>query len=230
MATVISDFKRGLIDESVVPVVTEMMRIFPDGLVIASGLYALFTMSFPFSIFFVSMIEATAFFHVIRNVTSFLGIVPTAASIASQQHICRTGFTQPTTSLLSLSMFNTSSIKSSFPSSQIYMLSVASAYIFSTLNRQSKELAALGPSYSSRYYISVILLSILLFIFVSFRIAYGCETFATSILSVPIGLFIGALLVTQNANLLGADSVNLVGIPLLQSRTASGKKIYVCPK
>ena len=230
MASVITDTKAKLIDDTLVPIVTEMMRIFPDGLVITSGLYALFTLSFPFGIFFGSMVEATAIFHGIRHATSYLGVAPVSASSKTYTHICRTGFTQPTTSLLSMSLFGSEAVQNPFPSPQIYILAAASAYIFTSINRQSKELSALGPSYSSRYYISLIFLTVLLFLFVSFRIAYNCESFGITMMSVPIGLFIGVLLVQQNANLFGAESVNLIGIPLLQSRTASGKKIYVCPK
>jgi hypothetical protein len=221
--------KDKFIDNTIVPVITEMMRIFPDGLVITSGLYALLTISFPFSIFFGSMLEATAIFHAIRYSTSYLGVSPMSATGSSVTHICRTGFTKPTTSLLSMSMFSSEGLTNPFPSSQIYMLSVASAYIFSTLNTQAKELSALGPSYSARYYISTIFLTVVLFLFVCFRIAYGCESFAVAIMSVPIGLLLGILLVQQNLRLFGAESINLIGIPLLKSRTANGKKIYVCP-
>jgi hypothetical protein len=230
MASIITDTKTKLIDETIVPIVTEMMRIFPDGLVITSGLYALFTLSFPFGVFFGSMVEATAIFHVIRHLTSYLGISPISASTKAYTHICRTGFTQPTTSLLSMSIFGSEAIQNPFPSPQIYILSTAAAYIFSSLSAQTKELAALGPAYSSRYYFSLVFLTSILFLFVCFRIAYRCESFAVTIMSVPLGLFIGMLLVQQNTNLFGAESVNLIGIPLLQSRTASGKKIYVCPK
>ena len=131
---------------------------------------------------------------------------------------------------LSLSMFASESIPNPVPSAPIDILSVASAYIFSSLNTQSKELAALGPAYSSRYYVSAIFLTMLIFLFVSFRIAFGCESLGTIIISVPIGLILGMLLVQQNTRLFGPESVNLVGIPLLQGRTATGKKIYVCPK
>jgi hypothetical protein len=195
-------------------------------------LYALFTLSFPFGIFFGSMVEATAIFHGIRYATSYLGVSPISASSKAYTHICRTGFTQPTTSLLSMSIFGSESeaIQNPFPSPQIYILAAASAYIFTSINKQSKELSALGPSYSSRYYISLIFLTVLLFLFVCFRIAYRCESFAITMMSVPIGLFVGMLLVQQNANLFGAESTNLLGIPLLQSRTASGRQIYVCPK
>lgn len=237
MATASKDIATSLkdsVNNYLGPVVTEMMRIFPDGLVIMSGIYAFITLSLAFSIMFISMLEATVLFHAIRYVTSYLGISPITASSKSYTNICRTGFTDMTMTPTFASVFEfgtwTNGIPNPFPSAPIYMLSVASAYVFSTLNAQSKELAALGPAYSSRFYMSMIFLTVLLFLFVCFRITYSCDSFAVAAMSVPLGLFIGAMLVQQNIRLFGLESVNLVGIPLLSSRTASGKSIYVCPK
>jgi hypothetical protein len=223
------------LETTVLPVIQEMARIFPDGVVITSGIYALLTLSFPFAVMFGSLIEATMIFHLLRSGSSYLNFFPTALTKASYKHICRTGFSDPlNSSLSSLSMFtsmlDSSSLLHQFPSSSIYMLSVASAYLFSTLNVQSKDLEALGPQFASKYYSSLIFLSALLFLFVSFRIAYSCETMATVILSIPIGLFVGMLLVMQNEKLFGKSSLNLIGIPQLSSVTKEGQKIYVCPK
>lgn len=216
------------------PIVKEMMRIFPDGIVIMTGIYAFITLSYPFTIMFGSMVEATVIFHALRYVISYLGIIPVSASSKSFTNICRTGFTDmslnPT--LTAISQFGTwdRTIPPPFPSPPIYMLSVASAYLFSTLNAQSKELAALGPAYASRFYMSMIFLTLLIFIFVCFRITFSCDSFAVAAMSVPVGLFIGIMLVQQNSRLFGPESINLVGIPLLRNRTASGQPIYVCPK
>lgn len=209
----------------------EMMRLFPDGLVIASGFYALITMSSASGVFFGSMIEATLLFNLIQwfaNYTQMLGSI--TAGSAAFSSTCRSGLTSPIPTLGMLSMFGIDLIKYPFPSAPIYMLSVASAYIFTSLNMQSKELAALGPAYSSRYYVSLILLLTLLGIFAAFRATFECDSFGVIMLTIPVGLFIGALLVIQNSRLFGPKSVNMLGIPLLVSRTATGKKLYVCPK
>jgi hypothetical protein len=100
--------------------------------------------------------------------------------------------------------------------------------MFGSLNHLSAELQALGPSYSSRYYISAILLMLLIFIFSAFRILYGCESIGGILLTIPLGLILGFVLIQQNSRLFGEQSVNLVGIPLLRNRTASGKNLYVC--
>jgi hypothetical protein len=52
----------------------------------------------------------------------------------------------------------------------------------------------------------------------------------TVIASLALGLFVGALILYQNAMLLGRDSTNLTGIPLLRERTRDKKPLYVCPQ
>jgi hypothetical protein len=216
------------------PAIMEMMRIFPDGLIITSGFYALLTQSVPFAIFSVSMIEAAGFYHFIRWVSSYLNIAPISARKGEYNKICRTGFTDSTSSTLtSLSMFSSifsnSDILQQFPSSPIYMVSAASAYVFSTLNSQSRDLSALGPMYSVKYYISIVSLFTLIAAFMCFRIFNNCETVANVMLSVPIGLLVGVLLVQQNIRIFGKSGINLLGIPQMSSVTANGQTLYVCP-
>ena len=213
----------------------EMMRIFPDGLVITSGIYALLTQSVPFGIFCMSMLEATALYHIIRWVSSYMNIIPVTPRASGKHNaICRTGFTVPTSpTLLSLSLFS-SSIESTdilqhFPSSPVYMISAASSYVFSTLHAQGNDLAALGPSFSVKYYISMVFLFVLIGAFMCFRIFNNCETPLTVMLSVPIGLLVGVLLVQQNLRFFNKSGINLLGIPQMSSVTANGQKIYVCP-
>jgi hypothetical protein len=213
----------------------EMMRIFPDGLVVTSGIYALVTLSVPFGIFCMSMIEATALYHIIRWLSAYINIIPVTARASGKYNaVCRTGFTDPTSpTLLSLSLFS-SSIESTdilqrFPSSPIYMISAASAYVFSTLHAQGNDLAALGPSFSIKYYISMVFLFVLIGAFMCFRIFNNCETPLTVMLSVPLGILVGVLLVQQNLRLFNKSGINLLGIPQMSSVTANGQKIYVCP-
>ena len=223
-ATVPSGFGISFIDKTVVPVTLEVMRTFPDAMVIASGIFALLTLSMPLGVFFGSMVEATLIFRVIRSASSYLNVMRGVRSDFTDK--CRTGFS--TSTLNTLSLFGSEGIHASFPSAPIFMLSTAAAYMFGSLNRLSKELQALGPAYSSRYYISAIFLLLLLFIFIAFRILYGCDTFGVLMVTMPIGLILGTLLIQQNARLFGDESINIVGIPLLRNRAANGKPLYIC--
>jgi len=218
-------------DNTIIPVIMEMLRIFPDSIVIASGLYALITLSYPYGVFFGSMLEATLLFRGINWFSKYTGAVGTNFSNSDMySERCRTGFANPGSTVIGLSMFSDSSVVYPFPSAPIYMLTTAAAYVFTTLNHQSKELEALGPAYASRYYVSATLLIILIGIFMGFRYISGCDPFGIMMTTIPIGLAVGFLLVRQNIRLLGPTSINLLGIPLLRNRTADGKKLYVFPK
>jgi hypothetical protein len=226
-----NDIHKALFTDTIIPVVMESVRLFPDALVIASGVYALLIQSAPFGVFFGSMLEASIIYKIIKAFATYVNITGTfPPTYSSHTPACRTGFTNPTATMEMMTLFGKDPIGINFPSPPIYMLSVASAYIFTTLNQQAKELQALGPAYSSRYYSSVIFLLMIIFLFIVFRLTYQCDGFGVLILSMVIGLIIGSLLVIQNTRLFGPQSVNLIGIPLLRNRTADGKKLYVCPK
>ena len=55
-----------------------------------------------------------------------------------------------------------------------------------------------------------------------------CDSVGVVVMSVAVGLLLGTLLMNQNLAILGPDSINLTGIPLLKSKTANGEHIYVC--
>lgn len=234
MASIVSGLQtlqENTVNKSIVPVALETMRLFPDALVVVSGIFAILMQSVPYGVFCGSLVEATIIYRLIKFAASYANVTgiiqPTAESFTSQ---CRSGFVYPSASMLSMSMFGEESLGQSFPSIPIYMLATASAYVFSSLNQQTKELEALGPAYSSRYYMSAILLLMLLAFFIMFRVAFNCESVGVQLISALIGIVIGYLLVQQNLRLFGPQSINLIGIPLLRNRTAGGKKLYVCPK
>ena len=211
-------------------VATEIMRIFPDSLVIASGIYAAMIQSFPYAVLFGSLLEATIVFRLLNYMATYLNITGPIPPSGQHRAICRSGFTGISPTVESLLSVNNGPIGIGFPSAPLFMLSTASSYIFTSLNYQTNELAALGPAYSSRYYISAIFLLLIITVFFIFRLAFDCDGFGVLIVSTAAGLFLGYMLVQQNVKLFGEQSINLIGIPLLENRTATGKKIYVCPK
>lgn len=210
-------------------VVIECMRIFPDALVVGSGIYALLTQSMAYGFFFFSLLEASVVYRLIKSFANYVNLTGRMTSSGSRMQMCRSGFHAPSATLETLSMFGQDPLGVPFPSSPLFMLSVASSYVFTTLRKQTKELEALGPAYASRYYASAFLLLILICLFMVFRLSFGCESIAILIISSVLGLIVGYLLVEQNARLFGPQSINLIGIPLLRNRTADGKKLYVCP-
>jgi len=211
-------------------IVTESMRIFPDSLVMGTGIYALLTQSMAYGVFFMSLIETSLIYILIRTFANYVNVSGRfEPTLASHSEKCRSGFTMPSAGLDTLYTFGKSPSGIAFPSAPLFMLSSASAYIFTTLQKQKQELEALGPAYATRYYVSAFFLLMIICVFIAFRFSLGCESIPMLILSSVLGLITGTLLVIQNVRLFGAQSINLIGIPLLSNRTVSGSNLYVCP-
>jgi hypothetical protein len=204
----------------------ELARILPDSLVIMSGVMALLTTSLPFGVLFGSFLESILVFHLLRKGLSYFDISFLKQAPKAYQNTCRTGFMSPT--LSDLSLFGSNQSFNALPSAPIYILSVAIGYIYSAMSNQKKELDALGPMYSSRLYISILGMALFLFLIAAYRMYSECDTFPVILLTIPIGLLIGTVLVYQNLGLFGPDSTNLAAIPLLRNRAANGETLYVC--
>jgi hypothetical protein len=208
-----------------VSLVQEIIRIFPDGLIMGLALFSVITLSFPYGIFFMSMLESLLGFHGLRSLNNYLNLstgLPTKSGLTSK---CMSGFVSK--NFESLSLFGVASM-SAFPSAPIFILSTASAYVLASLFRFRKELEVLGPQFSQKFYIAGIALPLLIVTFSLFRIYFNCDEFTVILMSILAGLLLGLLLVEQNYRLFGLQSVNLVGVPILRERTAAGKKLYIC--
>ncbi len=198
----------------------------PDALVLGSGLFAIITLSFSHAIFFLSMLEGLLAFHGFRALNNYLDIINIVPLKQSFGPSCRTGFT--TLSSASLSLF-ANMIRPTFPSAPMFMMGLASAYLVFSMNILSKELEVLGKEYTDRYYISVAFLSVLTLFVGAYRLYYSCDSPGSVIISTALGAITAGLIVTQNTRLFGESSLNLIGVPLLRQRTASGEKLYICP-
>ena len=210
------------------PVIGEILRIFPDGIIWGIGFFSVFTFSYQFGIFFIALIEALLIYYGIHNLNTYLGIITDASISKSITSLtCKTGFAGVTLQTLSLFGLHKGF---AFPSAPIYIVTVAISYILSTMLVLKNDLESLGVDYSSRLYLSAIGLSSLFGIFTIFRSFNGCDTLFNILVSAIIGLIIGAVLLQQNKLLLGKDGINILGIPLLYGRTASGNELYICNK
>jgi hypothetical protein len=209
-----------------ISIVSELIRLLPDSIVLGSGFFALVTLSYAHGIFFMSLIESIFAYQGIRYLNNYLDILrvyPNDLSISKQ---CRTGFTTQTST--SLSLFTTS-VRPTFPSAPVFLLSVASSYVIMALNTLSKELEFMGNEYVKRYYLARILLAILLLVVVAYRLFYSCDAPGSIAISAILGALVGFLLVQQNTAIFGPSSLNLMGTPLLRMRTATGERMYICP-
>ena len=204
----------------------EMLRIFPDAIVLGVGFFSLITVSFSYAVFFMSLLEALLVFYGLRSANEYLQVINTPSSLKTNSMECKSGFSDIT--MHTLSMFGAGAV-SGFPSAALYLTSVASSYVISSMLSFSAEIQMMGQNTSSKFYTSLVSLMLVLFSIGLYRVLKSCDTGVNVISSAVIGSIIGALLVAQNTKLMGLSSLNLLGVPILKQRTAEGSTLYVCP-
>jgi hypothetical protein len=205
----------------------ELLRVLPDSVIFGSILLALVTQSYSTTIFAGSMVEASVVASGLRGLFSYLDLFHLGPVSATDPGLCVSGYVTPT--LETLTYFGRESIDASMPSFPSFFVATAAAYVVGSMYTQKQELEALGPAYSSRFYIALFASFLLLLIQSVYRLATGCEGVGTLIMSMFFGFICGGLLVYQNNSLFGRDATNLTGIPLLRERTRDKKPLYVCP-
>lgn len=208
------------------PLVSEIFRLMPDGILFGSAFFALMSQSFPMAMFVVSMLEASIVGIALQKLMTYMDLARSLPSLTNDPEKCYPSTFAP--SLESVMTFSRSGISSAFPSFPIFFMSTASAYVVGSVWSQKRELEALGPEYAARFYIAIAVTTLLLFATMTYRLAYACDGVGILIVTLLFGLVLGGLLVYQNNSLLGRDATNFSGIPLLIERTKDGKPLYVC--
>ena len=203
-----------------------VLRMFPEAVFWGTGFIAFVTLSFPFGVFFLSLIEAGVFYHGFNYINENIRLFG-ANSLASGK--CRTGFEDPT--LRSISLFQYE-FRPTFMSLSVFMTSFIGAYLVGVLLYLKNELEILGSSYGEQYttrmYGSVALFTSITFLTMTYRLLTGCDNAINILASLLLGLAIGALVLLQNNGILGIQSLNLLGVPILRKRAEGGADLYVC--
>jgi hypothetical protein len=206
----------------------EVIRLIPDGLFVGTGLFALMSQNYPVSMLFLVIFETLLITVGLQNLfgyISFPDVVPKGDAIGTK---CVSGFQSPT--LQTLSLFFKMGATSAFPSPPIFVFTTGVIYVLSCLQQFIPEMEGLGPGFSARYYMSIILSCIALAIISIYRFMTKCDSFGSLILSILAGFVLGIVLCQQNVTLFGKEAINLMGIPVFQNQTADGKPIYICPQ
>ena len=220
-------------DFYVMPNVEEQIRLLPDSILFGSFFIALFTQSYATAMFGVSMLEAGIIGSLLQALFTYMDILHTAPANPEKPSRCVSGYSTPTLETLFRVCKDSlcgGKIASGVPSYPIYFLTTAITYVVGSLYTQKDELQALGAAYASRFYIALFSSFLLLVITTFYRLANGCDTLGILVMTLLFGGIVGALLVYQNTYLLGRDSTNLTGVPLLRERTRDGKPLYICPQ
>jgi hypothetical protein len=211
------------------PVVRHMFQILPDAAFVFIVLFSILTQNFAFGVLSLTLVESTlAFLLIGSGVNYFAGAGPSPGSVPDA---CQAGFPSSVSSYATLSLFNGfTASRGLFPSQPVALVSTLIGYVLTALYQYAPEFKQLGHNYELRTPLAITLGFLVLTAFVLFRYIAGCENLGVLMGTVVIGILMGTILTFQNVAVLGKESVNLIGVPTLESRTIGGKPLYVCAK
>ncbi len=86
----------------------------------------------------------------------------------------------------------------------------------------------LGSQWEARAWIGPALSIMTLVFYGLYRLVTGCESMGMIAVTLFLSIFVGGLLVYQNAAFFGPEAVNLLGLPYLDSRLEKGSTLFVC--
>ena len=211
---------------SFLPVAEHLFQILPDATFVFTVLFSILTQNFALGTLALTLIEAMLTFTLFgTGVNYFMD-----SKAPQRPEACQAGFPTSLSSYSTLSIFSGFSQENLFPSYPIALVSTLIGYILTALLQYTAELKQLGPGWELRVPIATTLSFLVLTAFVLFRYIAGCENLGVITGTLVIGLLLGTLLTFQNLTFLGKESVNVLGIPILESKTIDGKPLYVCAK
>ena len=209
--------------EVLLPFIDTLMRSAPDSIFLGTGLLALLTQSWAYTVLLITFFEIVGIHFFVSSIANYI----TGSPPLQGKDDC--GFMIPSYSQLSLlkHMFS----RSVFPSAPIFFISSVIAYVLgSTMNMTDEinDLAKKNAILRSRFPISVVLSILFLSSFVIWRITKSCDNLMGSMGTVLFGFLVGGCLLFLNSYAFGREAINFTGLPLLQNRISNGAPLYVC--
>ena len=214
---------------SVFPYTRHIFQILPEAVFVFLILFSILTQNFANGVLALTMIEALAIFAIIgKGIGYFTETGPISGPISNTA--CESGFPTSKASYATLALYKGFLTEGSFPSGSIAILSTLIGYMLGALIQYKGELKQLGSSWEMRGPIAVTLSLLTLTAFTLFRFIAGCEGLGVIVGTLLIGILLGTALMFQNMTIFGKESINVLGIPTLESKTVGGKPLYVCAK
>lgn len=206
--------------------IQSVMGSLPDLLIIGVGILALLLQNFPLLILLLTMLEIL----LIRfGLGMAIGYTNPGLSYGTEK--LRTGIRTPIMETLFAKLGNANEII--FPNGTLFITGATLIYcvmalfynydVFSELDS-----AGNGGDWSVRPWIGLSIVATGLISYSAYRMIKGNESWGSLAITILLAVLTGTLLVYQNTNIFGAEAVNFLGVPYLDSLLSSGGPITVC--
>jgi hypothetical protein len=193
----------------------------PDSLIIGTGILALLLQNFPLFILLLTMMEI-----ILIRLGLGSAIAYSMPSLAYGNERCRTGIRTPILETLLAKLSSASEVI--FPSGTLFIFGAILSYVSLTTYYNYDVLKDLGSQWEARAWIGPALSMMTLVFYGLYRLVTGCESMGMIAVTLFLSIFVGGLLVYQNAAFFGPEAVNLLGLPYLDSRLEKGSTLFVC--
>ncbi len=193
----------------------------PDSLIIGTGALALLLQNFPMFILLLTMMEVLLIRLGIGSALAY-----SVPSLVYGNERCRTGIRTPILETLIAKLSSSADVI--FPSGTLFIFGTILSYVSLTTYYNYDVLKDLGPQWEARAWIGPILSILALVFYGLYRVVNSCESLGLVSVTIFLSMFVGFLLVYQNASVFGPEAVNLLGLPYLDSRLEKGSPLYVC--
>ena len=206
------------------------LQVLPDVITASAILFAMLFQSPPMAALGAALFAVT-FLH--RGFASLLSsIIPDLIAAPQDANKCSGRF--PGVSYQTLLGFANSGslgspVDSAWPSYYSTYIGFLAGWIGTLPAIYANELAA-SPKRASSVYFGIVNLAILCVAVMIYRISSECESFMSTSIGLVGGFFIGLGVVLLASWLTDRRATNILGMPLLRSKAADGKPIYVCER
>jgi len=201
--------------------VAEISRLFPDSILFGSLILYVVTQNMSYGIFSILLLETS----LLHKAVSFLfentkRQGPKGAPGNSIQ--CRPGFRMPRLE------FERVFMNDHYPSISVVFMGAIATYLILASAAFSETLTAMGPDWHARNLFSWVSIIFITAFFLSIRWFTGCDTAFEVLIATMIGIVGGITFYIVNYSLFGVEGMNFMGLPYMQSKTATGAPLFVC--
>ena len=215
--TKFKDFMGG----TVVKTITEIHMLMPDSILFGSILMYFLTQNMSFGIFAVFIFETVLSHKLISWV--FSQVTGESRPIDPKSFSkCYHGYRTPRYDISRMINMN------QYPSFGTYSITAIATYIGLAMGSFKQTLNTMGIEWSSRNVVSIIFILLIPALYILLRYLMGCDSIGDMMVAVVFGVMIGLIFYFVNSSLIGPESMNFLGLPMLVNKSDAGSSIYVC--
>lgn len=199
----------------------ELIRLIPDSILFGSLFLYILTHNLSFGIFGMFILELSLSHKLISWV--FSQVTGESRSIDPKAFSkCYHGYRTPRYEISRMLNLN------QYPAFGTYSITAIATYIGLAMGSFKQTLNTMGTEWSSRSVVSMMFILVIPALYMLIRFLSGCDTIGEMMVATMFGIMIGLIFYFINSSLIGQESMNFLGLPLLLNKSDNGSSIYVC--